>query len=202
MAFLHGFLLALGLILPLGVQNVFVFNKGARQASWARALPVVATATLCDWLLILLSVFGVSLLVLQLDWVRYLLLIIGVLFLLYMGWLTWRNAAAADSPEQEEPAVAFSARRQVLFAASVSLLNPHAILDTIGVIGTSSLGYSGADKALFTIACLLVSLVWFLFLSFAGRLIGRIKRGLLPVINRISALIMWASAVYMVTTLR
>ncbi|EOB7095948.1 hypothetical protein NYT36_02995 [Staphylococcus aureus] len=28
---LHGILLALGLILPLGAQNVFVFNQGANQ---------------------------------------------------------------------------------------------------------------------------------------------------------------------------
>lgn len=28
---IHGFLLALGLILPLGAQNVFVFNQGANQ---------------------------------------------------------------------------------------------------------------------------------------------------------------------------
>ncbi|GGA41924.1 hypothetical protein GCM10007416_13560 [Kroppenstedtia guangzhouensis] len=31
-AFMHGFLLAFGLILPLGVQNVFIFNQGAVPA--------------------------------------------------------------------------------------------------------------------------------------------------------------------------
>lgn len=30
-AVLHGILLALGLILPLGAQNVFVFNQGANH---------------------------------------------------------------------------------------------------------------------------------------------------------------------------
>ncbi|KEO84647.1 LysE/ArgO family amino acid transporter [Tumebacillus flagellatus] len=201
MAFLHGFLLAFGLILPLGVQNVFVFNQGARQSAFVRALPVVATATLCDWLLILLSVFGVSLLVLEVNWVRWLLIIGGVLFLLYMGWLTWKNAASADQPEKTEEPVAFSPKRQILFAASVSLLNPHALLDTVGVIGTSSLSYAGSDKAGFTTACMLVSLLWFLSLAFAGRLVGRINSGILPLINRISAVIMWGSAVYMCTTL-
>ena len=29
----HGLLLALGLILPLGAQNVFVFNQGANHKS-------------------------------------------------------------------------------------------------------------------------------------------------------------------------
>jgi L-lysine exporter family protein LysE/ArgO len=37
-----------------------------------------------------------------------------------------------------------------MFAMSVSLLNPYAILVTIGVIGTSSLVYNGYEKWLFT----------------------------------------------------
>ncbi len=37
-------------------------------------------------------------------------------------------------------------KKQILFAASVSLLNPHAILDTIGVIGTNSIQYIGSEK--------------------------------------------------------
>ncbi|RZH87840.1 amino acid transporter, partial [Staphylococcus aureus] len=41
---LHGILLALGLILPLGAQNVFVFNQGANQKKMINALPVVITA--------------------------------------------------------------------------------------------------------------------------------------------------------------
>ncbi|MBL0385973.1 LysE family transporter [Tumebacillus sp. ITR2] len=202
LAFLHGFLLAFGLILPLGVQNVFVFNQGARQGSFLRALPVVVTATICDWLLILLSVLGVSLLVIEVAWVRWLLIVVGVLFLLYMGWLTWKSAASSgDSPQDNDNGETFSAKRQILFAASVSLLNPHAILDTVGVIGTSSLSYAGGDKIWFTAASMLVSLLWFLSLAFAGRLIGKLNRGVLPLINRISAVIMWGSAVYMVLTL-
>ena len=38
---IHGFLLALGLILPLGAQNVFVFNQGANQKKLTKALPVI-----------------------------------------------------------------------------------------------------------------------------------------------------------------
>ena len=37
----HGVLLALGLILPLGAQNVFVFNQGANQKKFTKVLPVI-----------------------------------------------------------------------------------------------------------------------------------------------------------------
>ncbi|TGV22644.1 amino acid transporter, partial [Mesorhizobium sp. M00.F.Ca.ET.186.01.1.1] len=57
-AILHGFVLAFGLILPLGAQNVFVFNQGASQPTLWRAAPVIVTAAVCDAILILLAVLG------------------------------------------------------------------------------------------------------------------------------------------------
>jgi len=82
----------------------------------------------------------------------------------------------------------------------VSLLNPHAILDTIGVIGTSSLAYAGPERIAFTAACILNSWAWFFMLAVAGKLIGSIG----PVrqwLNRVSAVIIWLSAVYLVYNL-
>ena len=62
-AIIHGIILAFGLIIPLGVQNVFVFNQGASQPNiWSG--PVVLTASICDTLLILIAVQGVSLVLL------------------------------------------------------------------------------------------------------------------------------------------
>ena len=84
-AILHGIILAFGLILPLGVQNVFVFSQGATQPKLLRALPATVTAALCDTFLILLAIFGLSVIVLQFEWLRISLMITGILFLLYMG---------------------------------------------------------------------------------------------------------------------
>lgn len=194
-AFVHGLILAFGLILPLGVQNTFVFNQGAVQGRYARALPVVVTASLCDTLLILLAVLGVSVLVLGSPVVKNLLLGAGTLFLLYMGWVIWHTRPAASG---EEGTPAMGVARQVVFAVSVSLLNPHAILDTVAVIGTSSLSYTGEPRAAFTGAAILVSWIWFFSLATAGRTVGRLDRSgrFLTAVNRVSAVIMWGSAVY------
>lgn len=201
MAFFHGFLLALGLILPLGVQNVFLFNQGAAQPRLLRAFPAVLMATFCDALLILLAVLGLSVVVLSVGFVKYLLVGAGILFLLYMGYVTWRSASSTEPSAVSENTQSLSPQKQILFAASVSLLNPHAILDTIGVIGTSSLQYDGTDKLLFTAACMLTSFLWFTTLAFLGRTVGNINPNLLPLINKISAVIMWASAVYLGVTM-
>ena len=193
-AFLHGFILSFGLILPLGVQNLFVFNQGVAQASLGAALPVIVTACVCDTLLIVMAVEGVSLLLLQFSFLRELMIGGGIVFLLYMGLLAWR----AGAPEKlEENAV--SGRRQILFAASVSLLNPHAILDTIGVIGSSAMQYGGAERLYFTMACITVSWIWFFSLAITGRVLGRQARmeSLFAYINKFSALFIWGSAAYM-----
>lgn len=196
-AITHGFILALGLILPLGVQNVFVFNQGA-QHGWFRTLPVIITAALCDTLLISLAVIGVSAIVLQFALVKSLLTWAGFLFLLYMGWLTWRSTPASSSGAEEK----WTRKRQALFAISVSLLNPHAILDTVGVIGTSSLAYTTTPEKLgFTISCILVSWVWFMTLAFVGKCVGQMGNSslFLLVLNKVSAVIMWGSAIYLIS---
>jgi len=195
-AFIHGMVLAMGLILPLGIQNLFVFTQGVTQSTLLRALPVVFTASMCDTILIILAVQGVSLFIASFIWVKTLILGIGIVFLSYMGWLTWNNKLVNSCDNKDQN---FSIKQQILFTISISLFNPHAILDTIGVIGTSSINYIGNDKILFTIACILISWCWFLFLAFMGWKIGRQKgfTQMFGALNKISAVFMWLSAIYM-----
>ncbi|QPA30158.1 LysE/ArgO family amino acid transporter [Thermaerobacillus caldiproteolyticus] len=201
-AFIHGLILAFGLILPLGVQNVFVFNQGALQKRFIHVLPVVLTASLCDTLLITLAVFGVSLVILGSFWLKTILLSVGIVFLLYMGWNTWKSNPE-NSNNENITKETFTPLKQIAFSASVSLLNPHAIMDTVGVIGTSSLQYNGGEKAAFALACILVSWVWFIGLAVAGRITGELDKSgrLMMVLNKISALVMWGAAVYIGLTL-
>lgn len=193
--FIHGILLGFGLILPLGVQNIFIFNQGANQRHLGDALPAVLTAALCDTLLISGAITGVSVVFLQLEWLKSGLFVIGFLFLCYMGWVMWRTVPDDRSDQRRSP---LSYNRQIAFAASVSLLNPHAILDTVGVIGTNSLLYSGKEKWLFAVAAIAVSWMWFTALAVVGKKVGDINHNGLVFkrINQASALIIWFMAVY------
>ncbi|GIO16430.1 putative amino-acid transporter YisU [Cohnella xylanilytica] len=199
-AFLHGFVLALGLILPLGVQNFFVFSQGASRSRFVQALPIVLTASVCDTLLIVLAVSGVSLLVLGVGWLKTALAVGGMLFLLYMGYLSWKAKPASSADAEAMPR---HTRKLIGYTAMISILNPHAILDTVGVIGTGSLSYSGTEKLVYAGACVLVSWLWFLTLAAAGRIVGRQDRTgrFARVLNKISAVVMWAAAAYLIISL-
>lgn len=193
-AILHGIILAFGLILPLGVQNVFIFSQGATQPSLARALPATLTAAICDSVLILLAVYGLSLVILQYEGLRVMLMVGGILFLFYMSYSIWRA-----TPTAANVANALPMKKQILFALTVSLLNPHAILDIVGVIGTSALKYNGYELVLFTVACIAVSWLWFFALMIAG---SRIKKFgnphvIMTVFNKFSAVFILAMAIYL-----
>lgn len=195
---LHGIILAFGLILPLGVQNIFVFSQGVTQPSLVKAFPAAMTAAICDTILISLAILGLSMIVLQLAWIRLILLIGGILFLLYMGKVIW-NSGAAHLEEKE----ALPIKKQILFALSVSFLNPHALLDTIGVIGTNAVIYSGHDQIFFMIACIVVSWLWFFSLTITGVCLKKmqIASSVFILFNKLSALFIWGTAIYLFVSL-
>jgi L-lysine exporter family protein LysE/ArgO len=200
-AMIHGFLLAVGLILPLGVQNLFVFTQGATRKSFLSVFPVIITTAICDTLLITLAVLGISIIVLSFEWIQPVLVIGGFIFLLYMGLLSWKDRGEHNSKDANNSLN--NVYRLIGFTAMISILNPHAILDTIGVIGTSSLSYYGDEKVIFTFTCIFVSWIWFFSLAAAGRLMGtRIKSNKgIKYLNKVSAVIMWGAGFYLITTI-
>ena len=90
-ALVHGLVLAVGLILALGPQNVFVFSQGAIQPRLSRTLPVILATSLVATTLIVLAVGKISAALLAISWVGWTLLVFGVIFLLFIGWATWRS---------------------------------------------------------------------------------------------------------------
>lgn len=196
-AIIHGSLLAIGLIAPLGVQNIFIFNQGAAHKHFYNSLPSVITASLCDTLLILLAVGGISIVVMQITWLKFALYIGGFCFLVYMAWHCWNNADSND--DIDTPNRVYSVRKQILFATTTSLLNPHAYIDTIAVIGTSSLEYEEFQKIIFTLTCVIISWLWFFGLAFCGNQLHKLPNKNLWIyrVNRMAAIIMWIIAFYL-----
>lgn len=199
-AFLHGFLLSLGLILPIGIQNGFVLSQGSLHKRWLQALPTVVTASLCDTLLVSISIFAVGSISSMLTQFRIVLGIVGIGFLVWMGLSGFRRQSRERERDVARAAARWTTRAQVGFAMSTSLLNPHAWIDTVTVIGGSALAYAGwPERLAFAVACIVVSWLWFFSLSWLGHAAGAVLfQGVAGrFVDKGSAVLMWVSALYL-----
>lgn len=162
--FLTGLVLGLGLIVPIGAQNVFVFGQGL-AVGMPRALWAVVAAAVCDTILIVAGAAGAAALVTRVPGLRYVLLIGGAGFLAFLG---VRSLRAKPSGEVETAQEVVSVKGVLARTAMVSLLNPHAIFDTVVVIG-AAIAAQGRDSRLsFALGTVSASWLWFLLLAVAA----------------------------------
>ncbi|MDA8679706.1 LysE/ArgO family amino acid transporter [Luminiphilus sp.] len=196
-ALVTGFLLGLSLILAIGPQNAFVLRQGLLSQ---HVLPVVLFCALSDALLITLGIAGVSLAIKEFaEQYQH------TLFLLAAGWLSvygvqrLRDAWRGDATLQLASGERGSLRNTLGVAALLTFGNPHVYLDTVVLIGTLSLQYSGLAKVAFGAGAVLASLVFFSALAFAARLMLPLmrKRHAWRVIDGVIAGIMFVLAVGM-----
>lgn len=167
-AFLTGLALGFALIVPIGAQNVFVFGQGV-ALGMPRALWAVLGAGLCDTLLIVLGATGASALLDSVPGLRPAMLAAGALFLAYLGVRSLRAAPA----EIEEAVGTWSPALVLRRTAAVSLLNPHAILDTVGVLGAAITAQAAAARPAFAAGAVSASWMWFLLLAGAATAMRR-----------------------------
>src|SRR5699024_10824343 len=111
---------------------------------------------------------------------------VGFIILSYMAW-----SLRHEKPQTLERYHTTTARKQMGFAVSVSLLNAHAIMVTIGVIGTNAAMYEGVDKMVFTMTTIAVFWIWFIFLANSGKVVGNIDKRCkyILILNKFSAVI-------------
>lgn len=167
-AFFTGLALGFALIVPIGAQNVFVFGQGV-ALGMPRALWAVAGAGLCDTLLIVLGATGASALLDSVPGLRPAMLAAGALFLAHLGIRSLRTTPAAIEEASGDWSPALTMRR----TAAVSLLNPHAILDTVGVLGAAITAQAAAARPAFAAGAVSASWMWFLLLAGAATAMRR-----------------------------
>jgi L-lysine exporter family protein LysE/ArgO len=192
---LYGGILTLGIIMPLGAQNLFVFNQGLQQPHFRNTWPSILTATFCDGLLIVSAILGISLTIFKILWLKYSLVGLGGVFLCYLSYSLWFKAVDVSAE-----AKATSWFKQIVFTLSVSLLNPQALLDTFLIIGSNALLFSEPNTQFyFGLGCITTELMWFSFLSYAGNRLRRFpnQNKIMIIINKMAAVLILGIAMSM-----
>ncbi len=193
--FLTGLLLGLGLIIPIGPQNIMVINQGL-AVGWPKVLWAIIAASTCDSFLILVGAFGASRFIEEVPGLRPALLVFGALFLTFLGAQALRAARRDHDTQALAHNQQLSARRVLATTASVSLLNPHAILDTVGVIGAAVASQSSSTRLAFASGTLCASWLWFSFLGIAASKLRRVLNGrILQLIDLASGLVLLLFAI-------
>jgi len=197
---LNGFLLSLGLIVAIGPQNAYVLRKGLKR----RHVFGVATACfLSDSLLILIAVAGVGGFLASnptfATWAGW----GGAAFLLWYGGQSLKNAMHPDviTDKSIEEAGA-DARGKGLWAAILlvmmfTFLNPHALLDTLVIIGGIAAHYeTDAGRWSFGIGAIMASGVWFYSIGYGARFLAPIFRKAIAwrILDLMITLVMWSVA--------
>lgn len=159
--FLEGLLLQASLIFALGPQNLFVLESGLRRN---HHLTVSFVCFFCDLALIMLGVAGAATFFNHYPQIKIFFGVLGVGFLLLYGFGKIRTnkkelALAHDSSQANLKSV-------ILKAITFSVINPHAYLDGIVLIGGYSAKYSDITYRLtLGMGAATFSLIWFLLLS-------------------------------------
>ena len=189
-AFIHGYALTFSLILPLGPQNMFMVNEGASTSRVSQLMLIASVLALCDSVIIIISVLGAAEAIRALPQLKMVLMLLGIAFLLYMGVRNIRSYLASLG-QDDTPRTYVSFKQKIIYALSVSVLNPHAFFDSVTVIGGAAAAYSGEAKLAFVGAAVLNSWVRFVLLAYIGKFISNYPRvrNMLALISGITMLV-------------
>jgi L-lysine exporter family protein LysE/ArgO len=167
MIFFHGFLLGLSLITALGPQNLFLIRQGVSNQFpiWSATICYV-----CDSLLVILSVLGLHTFLIDHINIQIGISLFGIGFLVYYGQSALRrslygrmyNGSTNDNHEK-------SLKQIILLSMGFSLLNPHAIIDSVIIVGGGSAQFPD-NPIQFTLGVMTAGLIWFYSLVLMTRL--------------------------------
>lgn len=192
--FFSGFLLSAGLIMAIGAQNAYVLRQGLRREHVGVA---VLAAAVCDAILIMIGVGGFgAIIAANPDWMavaRY----GGAAFLLWFGARAMRHAIRGQAMHIDRHGSGLTRRQVLLAALAFSILNPHAWLDTVVLIGSVGSQQAEDVRLIFGAGAVTASFVWFAALGYGARVLVPLFEQPVAwrVLDAVVALILWSIAV-------
>ncbi len=161
----QGFILGASMIIPIGAQNAFILNQGIKRQFHLTAASI---CMMSDMVLIAIGIYGGSQIITSSELAFTTLTWFGIAFLFGYGALSFK-AAMKSNDSKNEQSIDDSASQKVMSSLpkviatcfAVTLLNPHAYIDTVIVLGGVGGQFEGESKFNFALGCMLASIVWF-----------------------------------------
>ncbi len=194
--FFQGFGTGGGLIVAIGAQNAFVLSRGLRRS---HHVSVALICIFCDIVFISAGVAGVGTVVSSNPALSRIVAWCGAGFLFIYGLGSLRSAIKGGRLDADDP-TGGTLRAAVLATLAVTLLNPHFYLDTVILLGGVSAQFHGDHRVLFWAGAVTASTLWFLALSFGGRILAPLFKKQLSwrILDTLVCITMWTIAVSLV----
>ncbi|MFW5735093.1 MAG: LysE/ArgO family amino acid transporter [Oceanidesulfovibrio sp.] len=190
--FFQGFGVSGGLIVAIGAQNAYVLSQSVRRN---HHVAVAGVCILCEMLLIGTGVAGVGRAVSANPFLLTCATWGGAVFLFWYGFGSFRSALRGGSLATGAHTDK-TLKASILGTLAVTLLNPHAYLDTVVLLGGISGGYVGAGRYAFGAGALTASFTWFLSLAFFGKMLAPVfkRPAAWRILDTLVGLTMWGIA--------
>lgn len=160
---IKGLLLMMSVIVAIGPQNAFILRQAVRRE---HAWMVAAIMLSGDIIMVSLGEFGIGQLLEGLPWIKLSLTLLGAAYIFNFGFGVFRQIRQPKTLTAD----ASSTRNNILVGAlAVTFLNPHAIFDTVILVGTLALQFRGNDKTAFMLGAMMGSTLWFFGVAWVGQ---------------------------------
>ncbi len=176
---LQGMAIGIAYIAPIGMQNLFLINTALTQSK-IRLCIIAFMTFLFDASLALACFYGMGALIDQYRMVEILILGIGSLLILWIGYTLLR----AEPQVAADINMNIPLSKIIMTAFAVTWLNPQALLDGTMLLGAFKASLSVIDGQHFLMGVMLASLIWFTGLSTVTyRMKSKINVKILRIIN-------------------
>ncbi|EER75437.1 LysE/ArgO family amino acid transporter [Weissella paramesenteroides] len=194
MTIIKGMMIGFAFVAPIGMQNLYVFNN-ALTNSFRRSLVYVLFVWIADSLFSLAAFFGMGAIISSVTWLRLLVMLVGGLLVIWIGWGILRSADGVQLNAHQNK---LPVKQAFMTAFIVSWANPQALIDGSLLLGALR-GTLAKDAVWpFIIGVIMATFIWFNTITILMNLLKeRLPKKVLVWVNIISGLIVLIYGAYL-----
>lgn len=183
---LQGMLIGFAYSAPIGMQNLYIFNN-ALSNRLSKAFFYASVIWLVDAVFSLIAFLGVGTLIMQNDFIKLAVMLIGGLIVSYLGGTIIRTANAVQLNTIEQ---ATTLGKVFVTALVLSFGNPQALIDGSLMLGALRGTLADREVMPFYGGVILATAIWFTGITLAFNILrDRLSKRFLVWINLISGFI-------------
>ncbi|MEN8905084.1 MAG: LysE family transporter [Clostridiales bacterium] len=157
---LHGFLLGLAYVVPIGTQNLYIINT-ATSSSKLNTYKVALITIIFDILLAISCFLGVGILIDKFPILKGVVLLLGCILVIYIGFSLLRSNTNIETKTNSD----ISLKKIIGTCFAVTWLNPQAIIDGSLLLGGFKASLPKEYSIHFITGVCLASFIWFISLA-------------------------------------